>query len=103
VLVEIRRYTLKPGRSEEFLSWFDEEVRPAMEEAGMRILGMFSAVEDPDVFIYLRGFGSAAERDRLTDAFYQSPVWTERMRARALDMELDYQVELVRSTPGSPI
>ena len=103
MLVEMRRYTLKPGRSEEFVSWFEEEVRPAMEEAGMRILGTFTAVDDPDVFIYLRGFVSPAEHDRLTDAFYQSPVWTERMRARALDMELDYQVELVRSTPRSPI
>lgn len=103
LLVEIRRYVLEPGLRDEFVEWFEEEVLPAMEEAGMRILGVFTAVDDPDVFYYLRGYDSEEERTEVTEAFYQSPVWLEGMRDKALAMERSYTVELVRSTLASSI
>lgn len=62
MLVEIRRYTIKPGMREEFVDWFERKVVPKMEEAGMRILGVFVGVDDPQGFFYLRGFSSEEER-----------------------------------------
>lgn len=103
MLVEIRRYTITPGRRDEFVEWFEGEVLPAMEAAGMRILGVFVGVDDPQAFWYLRAFASEEERERQTAAFYQSEAWLGGMRDRALEMEEDYRVELVRSTPRSPI
>lgn len=103
MLVEIRRYEIKPGRRDEFVDWFESEVIPAMENAGMNILGVFVGVEDPNAFYYLRGYESDTERTRLSRAFYDSELWLETLKGRALEMEADYEVALVRSTEKSPI
>ncbi|HEX9866200.1 MAG TPA: NIPSNAP family protein [Acidimicrobiia bacterium] len=103
MLVEIRRYTIEPGRRDEFVAWFEREVMPAMEAEGMRILGMFVGVEDPDSFFYLRGFTSEEERARQIEAFYDSAEWDHTLRPRAMEMEESFHVELVRSTEHSPI
>jgi hypothetical protein len=103
MLVEIRRYRIEPGRLDEFVRFFTDEVHPAMEAAGMRILGTFTAVSEPDVFVYLRAFADEEERDRQYGAFYEGETWLGGMRERALDLEQDYEVLLVRSTPQSGI
>ncbi|MGH8916301.1 MAG: NIPSNAP family protein [Acidimicrobiia bacterium] len=103
MLIEIRRYTLEPGRRAEFVRWFENEVRPAMEAAGIAILGSFESVDDPDAFVYMRGFDNEQQRGRLTAAFHSGEVWLGGMRERALEMEVGYEVEVVRSTPGSAI
>lgn len=101
MLLEIRTYTLHPGKRPEFVAWFEDEVAPAMEAAGMTILGSFEAIEDDDVFVYLRRFVDEEERDRLTAAFYSSEAWLSGMKERALALERDYEVRLVRPTPRS--
>lgn len=101
MLVEIRHYTIKPGRRTEFVEWFEAEVVPAMEACGIRIIGIFEGVEDPDAFYYLRCFESEDERVRLTGAFYESEQWLGGMRDKALALERDFEVTLVQSTTGS--
>lgn len=103
MLIEIRRYTIVPGRRDEFVEWFDDEVRPAMTAAGIRIVGSFVSQDDPDVFVYLRGFADEEERARLTSSFHGSAAWTGGMQARAQELETSYQVEVVRSTGGSEL
>ncbi len=101
MLLEIRTYTLHPGKRPEFVAWFEGEVAPAMEAAGMTILGSFVATDDEDVFVYLRQFVDEAERDRLTATFHASEVWLSDMKERALALESGYEVRLAQSTPRS--
>lgn len=103
MLVEIRRYTIKPGLRSRFVSWFEEEVIPAMEANGMRILGSFTSEDDPDVFFYLRGYTDDEERQRVSRAFYESAEWLDGMKEKALAMESGYHVDLVRSTTRSAL
>jgi hypothetical protein len=103
MLVEVRRYRLHPGRRDEFVDWFESTVVPEMERHGMRILGSFVDVEDPDVFVYLRGYRDDDERSRQIEAFYQSPRWLSEMKPHALELESGFEVALVRSTRGSHI
>jgi hypothetical protein len=103
MLVEIRRYEIEPGRRDEFVTFFDEEVLPEMRAAGMQILGQFVSIEDETVFYYLRGFRDEAERQAQTAAFYESPVWLDRLKDRALDMETGWKVEVVTPTTASAI
>lgn len=103
MLIEIRHYRLKPGRRGEFVEWFESVVIPEMRRHGMQILGSFVDVEDPDGFVYLRGYRDEEERRLQTEAFYGSEAWLGGMRERALELETDFEVRLVRSTPGSGI
>lgn len=103
MLLEIRTYTLHPGRRPEFVTWFEEEVAPAMEAAGMTILGSFVSVDNEDEFVYLRQFADEEERDRLTATFYASEAWLSGMKERALALESGFSVRVVRSTPRSAI
>ena len=101
MLLEIRRYTIVPGRRDEFAAWFDSEVVPVMEAAGMRIVGQFTSVDDPDVFFYLRAFADEEERSRQYAAVYESEVWREQLEPYALALETGARVEVVRPTPAS--
>ncbi len=103
MLMEVRRYELVPGRRTEFVNFFDQEVLPAMREAGMQILGQFVAVDDPNVFYYLRCFEDEEERAAQTAAFYESSIWLDALKERALDMETGWSVEVVTPTAGSAI
>jgi hypothetical protein len=103
MLLEIRTYTLHPGVRDEFVAWFESEVVPAMEAAGMRIVGSFTSVDDENAFVYLRAFADADERDRQYRAFYESPAWLGGMKERAMAMEVGYEVHLVSSTPASKL
>lgn len=101
MLIEIRRYTIVPGRRAEFVAWFRSEVVPVMEEVGMRVLGSFEAVDDPDGFLYMRQFVDEEERDRQLGRLTEHPAWEQRLKPTALAMEVDFRVELYRSGPGA--
>lgn len=103
MILEIRRYEIEPGRRDEFVAFFDEEVLPEMRKVGMQIIGQFVSVEDPNVFFYLRAFEDEAQRESQTAAFYDSPAWTGDLRDKALDMETGYHVDVVEPTAASAI
>lgn len=101
MILEVRRYEIEPGRRDEFVRFFDEEVAPEMRACGMHIVGQFVSVEDDTTFVYLRAFESQEQRDRQSEAFYESSAWVERFRDRALEMETAWHVDVVVPTPGS--
>ena len=103
MLVEIRRYEIEPGRRDEFVGFFDEEVVPEMRKFGMQILGQFVTVGDDTVFYFLRALDDGEQREAQTAAFYESPVWLDKLKDRALEMETGWNVEVVTPTPGSAI
>jgi quinol monooxygenase YgiN len=95
MLIEIRRYEIVPGRRDEFVEWFERDVRPVMESAGMRIIGHFVDVEDPDAFFYLRSFADEQERDAQYAAVYETDRWREELAPYALALETSSRVETV--------
>lgn len=99
MLLEIRRYTIVPGRRDEFVAWFEEEALPVMEAAGMRIVGHFVDADDPDAFYYLRAFESVEQRDRQYAAVYETDVWERELKPYALALETSVRVETV--VPGA--
>ncbi|MEU1328755.1 NIPSNAP family protein [Streptomyces sp. NPDC005865] len=74
-VIELRRYTLRPGRRDELIELFDRELVETQEETGMSVLGQFRDLDDPDRFVWLRGFPDMASRRRSLAAFYDGPVW----------------------------
>jgi hypothetical protein len=74
-IVELRQYTLLPGRRDELIDLFEAELSEPQEACGMRILGTFRDLDDESRFVWLRGFPSMPERARSLRAFYGGPVW----------------------------
>ncbi len=85
MLLELRIYTAKPGRRDDFVRWFHRRSIPAMEAAGMRVLAE-RAEPGTDRFIWLRSFAGDEERRRQYDAFFLGPAWLEGLREEAYDM-----------------
>ncbi len=80
-VLELRRYTLHPGRRDVLIDVFDEWFVSGQEAAGMRIVGQFRDVDAPDAFVWLRGFASMEDRTAALEAFYGGPVWAAQRDA----------------------
>jgi hypothetical protein len=74
-ILELRRYTLHPGRRDDLIDLFDREFVESQEATGMRVVGQFRDVDAPDRFVWLRGFPDMEARARSLAAFYDGPVW----------------------------
>ncbi|MGW0331734.1 NIPSNAP family protein [Streptomyces sp. NPDC003011] len=101
-VIELRQYTLRPGRRDGFIALFDRELVETQEEAGMAVLGQFRDLDDPDRFVWLRGFGDMEGRRRALTAFYDGPVWAEHgPRANAAMLDSDDVLLLRPLSAGS--
>ena len=97
-IVELRQYTLHPGKRDVLIDLFDREFIEPQEALGMNILGQFCDLDDPDRFVWLRGFQDMASRAAALQAFYGGPVWkAHRETANATMIDSD-NVFLLRPT-----
>ena len=62
MIVEMRTYKLQPGKRSEFLEIFQTKSVPAHAEIGMKVLGPFLSVEDPDTFFFTEPLNHAIPR-----------------------------------------
>ncbi len=80
-IMELRRYRLYPGRRDELITLFDAEFIETQEACGMRVIGQFRDLDDPNAFVWLRGFSGMRERHAALTAFYDGPVWARHRDA----------------------
>ncbi|MER8433583.1 NIPSNAP family protein [Mesorhizobium caraganae] len=101
-VVELRQYTLKPGRRETLIDIFDSQFIEGQEDAGMTIIGQFRDLDRPDMFVWLRGFGDMEVRKDALTAFYDGPVWAaHRDAANATMIDSDDVLLLKPAWPGA--
>lgn len=101
-VVELRQYTLKPGSRDTLIALFDREFVETQEAVGMTVLGQFRDLDDPERFVWLRGFPDMAARAESLTAFYGGPVWAaHRDAARATMVDTDDVLLLRPAHPGS--
>lgn len=103
-VVELRQYTLHPGRRDDLVTLFDREFVQTQEALGMTILGQFRDLDAPDRFVWLRGFSDMQARRQGLAAFYGGAVWKQhRTVANATMLDSD-DVRLLRPAwPGSQL
>jgi quinol monooxygenase YgiN len=99
-IVELRQYTLHPGRRDELIALFDREFVETQEDAGMAVLGQFRDLRDPDRFVWLRGFTDMASRAAALQRFYGGPVWAAHRDAANATMIDSDDVLLLRPLDG---
>jgi hypothetical protein len=100
MIVEVRSYRIKPGRRAEFIRFFETRSVPALRSHGMKVMGPFVDLENPNKFVWLRSFPSLEDRDRMKDAFYESDLWRNELEAIAMPMLESYDVILCETSPG---
>ena len=101
-IVELRQYTLKPGQRDVLIELFEREFIESQEAVGMQILGTFRDADNPDRFIWLRGFPDMDSRAMSLAAFYGGPVWkAHREVANATMIDSDNVLLLCPAWSGS--
>lgn len=89
-ILELRQYTLHPGAREMLIELFDREFVETQEACGMQVIGQFRDLDDPERFVWLRGFADMPSRARALAAFYGGPVWkAHRDAANATMLDSD--------------
>src|SRR5438874_2237115 len=90
VIVELRQYTLHPRQRDVLIELFDREFVETQEAVGMTVIGQFRDLDDPDRFVWLRGYPDMATRAAGLNAFYGGPTWmAHRDRANATMIDSD--------------
>jgi hypothetical protein len=101
-IVELRQYTLHPGKQDTLIDIFDREFVETQEAVGIQVIGQFYNLDDPDQFVWLRGFNDMEAREQSLNAFYSGPVWKEhRDAANATMIDSDNVLLLRLAHPGS--
>ena len=89
-IVELRQYTLHRGQRDVLIALFESAFIEPQNEVGARLIGQFRDLDDPDRFVWLRGFESMPARAAALAAFYGGPVWkANRAAANATIVDSD--------------
>jgi len=105
-VVELRRYTLRPGRRDTLIELFEREFIETQQAVGLQVLGLFTDPLRPDTFVWLRGFAGMAERLQGLQAFYGGPAWQRHREAANATMVDSDDVLLLRPVtpwPAAPV
>lgn len=101
-IVELRRYTLHPGQRDVLIDLFERTFIESQEAAGIIVIGQFRDLEDPNCFVWLRGFSGMDQRLAALHAFYGGPVWkAHREAANATIIDSDNVLLLRPARPTS--
>jgi hypothetical protein len=99
-IVELRQYTLHPGKRDVLIDLFEREFVETQKVVGIKIIGQFRDLDDPNRFIWLRGFQDMTTRADSLQRFYGGPIWKAHRDAANATMIDSNNVLLLR--PAHP-
>lgn len=101
-IVELRQYTLHPEKRDTLIDLFDREFVETQEAVGIQVIGQFRNLDDPNQFVWLRGFNNMSARKESLRVFYSGPVWkAHRDAANATMIDSDNVLLLRLAHPTS--
>ena len=100
MIIEMRTYKTRPGKRAEFLEVFRAKSVPAHDEIGVKIMGPFLSVEDPDVFFFMRGFPDLESREPMKAKFYEGELWKRELEQVLMPLLESYEAVLVDDPDG---
>ena len=100
MIIEVRSYRITPGKRDEFVEFFKKRSIEALQSHGMKVVGPMIDLENPNKFVFLRGFPSMEDLHRMKDDFYGSDLWKQELEQIAMPMLESYDVTLCETTPG---
>jgi hypothetical protein len=104
-VLDLRQYTLRPGQRDTLIELFDTYFVDGQEQTGMHIAGQFRDLDDPDRFVWIRGFRDLPARADALNAFYYGPIWrahSAAANATMVDSDNALLLKPVRFGAGYP-
>jgi hypothetical protein len=98
MIVEVRTYRTKPGSRDKFIRFFETRSVPALRSYGMKVVGPFVDLENPNKFVWLRCFPSLEDRDRMKNDFYESDLWKHELESIAMPMLESWDFDLCETS-----
>ena len=96
---ELRRYTVRPGKMEEWIAFMEGTIIPFQVAKGMVITGSYRGEEDDSVYFWTRRFESEESREALYAAVYQSDFWKNDVAPKVVDLIDRDLIQVTRVTP----
>ena len=105
MIVEMRTYTVRPLRTNEFLQLYERAALPLQKKYLGNLIGFFvSEIGALNQVVHLWGFDSLAEREQRRYQMEQDPGWdVYRNALRDLDVIEQQETKILRSTAFSPV
>jgi len=100
---ELRQYTLRGGQRDTLIALFEKNFIEPQEAVGAHVVGTFRDIDDPDRFVWIRGFRDMPTRQQSLQDFYgSSPAWiAHKKEANATMIDSD-NVLLLRAISSQP-
>ena len=100
-VLELRQYKIADGQRDAFIALFEREFIDPQEALGIRLVGQFQDLDDPDRYTWIRDFPTMADRAAQLTAFYTGPAWlAHRAQANPMLDDNDNVLLLKPSRPG---
>ena len=74
-VLELRQYTIRRGQRDVLIALFEQSLVVPQNALGAHVLGIFRDLDDPDRFVWIRGFEDMTTRQAALTAFYSGPAW----------------------------
>ncbi|WP_148254168.1 NIPSNAP family protein [Aidingimonas lacisalsi] len=105
MLVDLRTYTMVPGRLKAFLELYEREGLPIQQKHLGNLLGYFvTETGDLNQVVHMWGYESAADREARRTAMENDPDWIAYRKKSAEAGNVQHQTnKLLRSTSFSPL
>ncbi|GHA87566.1 NIPSNAP family protein [Modicisalibacter luteus] len=105
MIVDLRTYTMFPGRLNTFLDLYEREGLPIQKKHLGEPLGYFvTETGTLNQVVHMWGYESAADRERRRQAMESDPDWIAYRRKSAEAGNVQHQTnKLLRSTSFSPL
>src|SRR3546814_7453021 len=95
-LVELRQYTRFGCQRYTLVDLFERAFVETQEAAGIQVFGRYIDLDDPDRFVWMRGFSDLETRGRALSDFYGGPAWAAHREAANATMIDSANVLLLR-------
>ncbi len=96
---ELRRYTVRPGKMEEWLELMEGAIIPFQVSKGMVITGSYRGEDDDSVYFWTRRFESEEQRVALYAAVYESDFWKDEVAPKVVDLIDRDVIQVTRVVP----
>jgi len=98
---ELREYRILPGQMDNWVKCMEEVIIPFQVSKGMVILGSFVSQDESDLYIWIRRFENASQKEALYEAVYESDEWKNHIGPQIPDM-MDRPKIVVRNIEATP-